>query len=779
MELRRAFAMATYLALGLSTACLGYSERLYLPVVVALYPAFLVLLAIAYYVRGRWELPPWSANWVVAPAILVIWVLWVIVAARDELAAGASDLDVIRVIWPRTGPFLTALLLVLVYRRKLALHYWLLHALAFVQIVVACVLDRGAVFGLLLLGYTVCATWSVTLFALYRPELDCASAAVQWRQDDKLRWWGAGIRQALGLFAFGLLFGLVLFFVIPRPFQSSPAALVLPGPVRAEVGFSPIMDLNGNTPVEYNEEIVMRVEARSAAGEPMYLGSNQRWRGVTCALYENGRWLPPTLIDHQDVSLTHLELPGPGQVHLTFHLDLSKVATDQRRILRDSTGEVVMPSMQFPALFLAEPIHAPGGIPRVALRQGGPFRPALSYSSQESVLTIGRNRGAVIYEQILVPRAPSDRRPAELRESYRSALVRVPEQARAIADYAQRVLEEAGLRQAPAEKKARALERHLSESPHFHYSLERRRSDRTLDPTVDFLLNVKEGHCELYASALTLMLRSQNIPARIVIGFKGCDWNSMGGLHEVRQYHAHAWVEAFIENPIATHLIKLRQSSQTGQDRPGAGFVAGEWITLDPTPGGGTASTVSRTRRWWDDTREFALYLWEFFILDFSGEVQQERLVSYLANITWNADWSSIGRSFGIVVLAVVAATAGAVAWRLWQHRSRRHKAASAAYLLRRPETLFYAQMLDLLARRGWLLHLGQTGWEFARQVARTMADEPVLARCAAIPLELTDYFYRVRFGGIALPAADRERIAEQLRQLSTALAPANRRSRL
>jgi len=59
------------------------------------------------------------------------------------------------------------------------------------------------------------------------------------------------------------------------------------------------------------------------------------------------------------------------------------------------------------------------------------------------------------------------------------------------------------------------------------------------------------------------------------------------------------------------------------------------------------------------------------------------------------------------------------------------------------------------------------------------MADEPVLARCAAIPLELTDYFYRVRFGGIALPAADRERIAEQLRQLSTALAPANRRSRL
>ena len=43
------------------------------------------------------------------------------------------------------------------------------------------------------------------------------------------------------------------------------------------------------------------------------------------------------------------------------------------------------------------------------------------------------------------------------------------------------------------------------------------------------------------------MLRSQNIPARMVIGFKGGEFNTVGNYYQVRQLHAHAWVEAFLE----------------------------------------------------------------------------------------------------------------------------------------------------------------------------------------------------------------------------------------
>ena len=67
-----------------------------------------------------------------------------------------------------------------------------------------------------------------------------------------------------------------------------------------------------------------------------------------------------------------------------------------------------------------------------------------------------------------------------------------------------------------------------------------------LDPVEDFLVNRKKGHCEYFASALALLLRSVNIPSRIVNGFKGGDWNELTETMNVRQKHAHSWVEAFI-----------------------------------------------------------------------------------------------------------------------------------------------------------------------------------------------------------------------------------------
>src|SRR5207253_2890265 len=55
---------------------------------------------------------------------------------------------------------------------------------------------------------------------------------------------------------------------------------------------------------------------------------------------------------------------------------------------------------------------------------------------------------------------------------------------------------------------SQAFSRYFVLSPEFTYSLKLRRQDRSLDPTADFLLNVKEGHCERFAGALALSLRS-------------------------------------------------------------------------------------------------------------------------------------------------------------------------------------------------------------------------------------------------------------------------------
>lgn len=61
----------------------------------------------------------------------------------------------------------------------------------------------------------------------------------------------------------------------------------------------------------------------------------------------------------------------------------------------------------------------------------------------------------------------------------------------------------------------------------------------------DFLFNTREGFCEHYAGALTFVLRAAGIPARVVTGYQGGDFNPITGHWSVYQYNAHAWVEAW------------------------------------------------------------------------------------------------------------------------------------------------------------------------------------------------------------------------------------------
>lgn len=67
------------------------------------------------------------------------------------------------------------------------------------------------------------------------------------------------------------------------------------------------------------------------------------------------------------------------------------------------------------------------------------------------------------------------------------------------------------------------------------------------DRPVESFLNNRRGHCELYATLLALSLRSQEVPARIVNGYFGGEWNEVGGFYLIRQQHAHSWVEAWVD----------------------------------------------------------------------------------------------------------------------------------------------------------------------------------------------------------------------------------------
>ena len=73
-----------------------------------------------------------------------------------------------------------------------------------------------------------------------------------------------------------------------------------------------------------------------------------------------------------------------------------------------------------------------------------------------------------------------------------------------------------------------------------------------------FLLNVRKGFCEHFAAASATLLRLGGVPARVVVGYRGGEWNPWLRTIKVRDMQAHAWVEAW-------------------------DAAAGRWVRFDPT----------------------------------------------------------------------------------------------------------------------------------------------------------------------------------------------------
>jgi transglutaminase-like putative cysteine protease len=67
------------------------------------------------------------------------------------------------------------------------------------------------------------------------------------------------------------------------------------------------------------------------------------------------------------------------------------------------------------------------------------------------------------------------------------------------------------------------------------------------DAVDDFLFNTREGFCGHYASAFVTLMRAGQVPAHVVTGYLGGEWNPVGGYFVVRQSDAHAWAEVWLE----------------------------------------------------------------------------------------------------------------------------------------------------------------------------------------------------------------------------------------
>ena len=113
---------------------------------------------------------------------------------------------------------------------------------------------------------------------------------------------------------------------------------------------------------------------------------------------------------------------------------------------------------------------------------------------------------------------------------------------------------------------ARQLERAVQSG--YGYTLEL--PGKVKDPLADFLFDRRAGHCEDFATALAVLLRARQIPARVVVGFHGGE--RAAGEYLVRAGDAHAWVEAEVDG----HVLRLDATPPQHRSAAGSGLTG--WL---------------------------------------------------------------------------------------------------------------------------------------------------------------------------------------------------------
>ncbi|WP_052813103.1 transglutaminase TgpA family protein [Desulfonatronum thioautotrophicum] len=261
----------------------------------------------------------------------------------------------------------------------------------------------------------------------------------------------------------------------------------------------------------------------------------------------------------------------------------------------------------------------------------------------------------------------------------------------------------------------------------------------------DFLFRTRSGYCEHYTAAFTFLMRAAGIPARVVVGYQGGDRNPLGDYFVVRQYHAHAWSEVWMEE---TGWERVDPTTVLAPERIDVGAEA--LVPNIDVPRvfssrelGWMISAWRGLTQGWDAANT----LWNQWVLDFGFERQRRFLERF------GLPGSSRLERFGQLALALgLSFAAAALAYALVGLRSRPTRDALDTA---------YARFCRRLERVG-LRRAPQEGpRDFAR---RACAARPDLANAITA---ITDGYIRLRYGTFVPIEKGEKNARMQLRDLT------------
>jgi transglutaminase-like putative cysteine protease len=523
---------------------------------------------------------------------------------------------------------------------------------------------------------------------------------------------------AVGVSVGAILCGTILFFLLPRV-SAGYLGKTSFNPTLLS-GFSDQVELGQIGEIKKSSAVVLRVETGSLVNYPAL-----RWRGNALANFDGKRW------SSVERTAETIQANGEGWIPLQSRL---KPGEPRGEVLQFT---VLQEPMASDALFVAGNVLAlkgnfTGEAGGVSHRRNYIYRDAAG-----SLVNPFHNYVSVRYTAISqlpsLDRVKLAAAGNEYPEAITSTYLQLPPVLDArIPTLAQTATE----RGKNSYDKAAALETFLKTK--YAYTLQLTGSPGK-DPLAHFLFETRAGHCEYFASAMTVMLRTQGIPAREVNGFLPGEFNELGGDYIVRASDAHSWVEAYF---------------------PGSG-----WIVFDPTPDAPAVSTSFFSRL--ANLADWAELTWNDWVIsyDFAHQtalaqtfqiksrnwrevaaswffLKQERMKTRLSL------WQLNHRRSGLIVPVLLVTLLIALKFD-WIGRSLRQmrmllllRGKNAGAASSQIASRMYAELLRLMGRHGYTRTETQTPFEFAAAV-----NKPALSPMVQ---EFTRIYAASRYGGVA-----------------------------
>ncbi len=609
--------------------------------------------------------------------------LWNVLAAALFAVFVFDYLFVSQSLIASASRFLTILLILKLFDLNSNRDYLIVYCLVFFQILASAASTVSPLFFLLLTFFVFLSIWAMMVFNIKRD-----FQALGGGHELPRIVFGAPFFAFISLvFAGSIIVTFALFFILPRIgvgiFERKSLNTI------KVTGFSESIDLGAIGPVKTDPTVVMRVEVKGAARLPLYL------RGTALDHYDGKAWsrgrIKERLVKRDFRGLFNLDRSGSshdteGMTELNILLEpldtdvifampnARLIEAGFQNIWIDDSGSIYLPSPPFTRIgyrVWSEPDEREPGFPGTAPERYTDVSYAEKSTEADRIKTLARG----------------------LTEGLKTN-----------------------------EEKAKAVEQHLKAS--YSYTLDPK-STEGVGPIEDFLFYSKQGYCEHYATAMALLLRSINIPSRIVTGFVQGELNPSGNYRIIRQQDAHSWVEAYIE---------------------GEG-----WVQFDPTPSAGIipSSRASDLSLYAD----MLVWRWNRYIVQYSFADQRRFAVKaeggisrFAAGLRRAIQGPEIlkSRRSGYAAAGIVLAAVVYVVLRRLRLKVKRP--------FNTPE--YYLKMTSILGKKGVLRAPHETPLEFAKRVNEDNV------------LDITKAHEVERYGGKRLNASELEAVERAVERL-------------